>query len=247
VSLRSSRSSVPRRRAAFVAVAVLGLVTLTGCNLDLHPGVAATVSTDDNGQKTSETIQQASVDDVVTAACGYINAANKGASQPTTIATNDLRSNVLSSLVAYDVIDAATKALGLTVYPADIATQASQTQMPAGLSDSDKNVLTGFFYKQSKAQVQQAVIGAHLKDPSVTTSAGVDINSASDAASYVIGKLKAADVDVNPQFGEWNGQTVATASGSLSDPVSPSAKSLLTAQGTTNVENLPASMVCGLG
>jgi hypothetical protein len=119
--------------------------------------------------------------------------------------------------------------------------------MPTGLSDSDKKVLTGFFYKQAKAQVQQAVIGAHLKDPSVTTSAGVGMSSASDASSYVVGKLKAADVDVNPQYGEWNGRTVATASGSLSDPVSSAATSLLTAQGNTNVENLPASMVCGLG
>ena len=63
--------------------------------------------------------------------------------------------------------------MGLTVSPAAIAKVTSSQKIPPGLSSSDQQLLTQFFYDSAKAQLQQATIGAHLKDPSVTNADNV--------------------------------------------------------------------------
>lgn len=232
------RRSRPARRLV-LALAVTAATTL-GCGLDLHPGAAATVDGDE--------ISQDSVDQLVSAACNFIEVGNEGSATPRQVGASTLRSSLTSTLVGFALTDKAVDAdhLDLTVYSADVES-ADTTKLPDGLSDTDATLLDDFFYDLAQEQVQQATIGAHLKDDSVTTSADVSSNDVALASDYMTTLFSAADVDVNPGYGTWDGSVVNAGSGSLSDPVSSEAKYTAenASSGSGDVSGLPPTQVCG--
>jgi hypothetical protein len=240
VSLRSGRRRLTSRRGlAGVAVGVVAVLAASGCDSDLHPGAAAVVD--------GTTISQDQVDDVVTAVCDYLMIANESAQTPSEPAFSDLRSSFLGLYVEFEVVDAATEALGLTIHPADIDAFASQFELPDDLSDEDADIIDGYLYEQADDQVSQATIAAHLKDSGVTDSSDVDPNAIDGAADYLADQLSDADIEVNPAYGVWDGQAVTIGSGSLSSLVS---KTLPPppedgSQPQTDTSDLPPSQVCG--
>lgn len=246
MSLRSGRWSASRRRVTAVTATLAGVLLVSGCTLDLHPGVAATVETmSDQGASHTTTVQQNSVDDVVVAACSYIEASNNLSTQPQQIALVDLRANVLNAMIGFQVIDNAATDLGLDINPADVEAAVQVGTLPPGISEDDQAILNSFFYDEAKATIQQATIGAHLKDPTVTSSTGVDQAKATDAQSFIHDQLASAEVDVNPSYGAWNGTSLDVASGSLGDPVSAATTLPTDTNGNTEVSKLPPTQVCG--
>lgn len=228
-----------RRPAKAVAWATVAAVCLAGCGADLNPGRAATV----NGT----TITQGEVDDLVRAACAYIEINNETSPQPVPQALADLRAILTSNLISFDLTGSATEELGLTILPASVDAIAGQTPLPDGLSDDDVDLLRTFFNNGAESQVAQATIGAHLNDESVTTSADVTPKDAAGAADYIQQYFDDADVTVNPAYGSWDGSAVTSASGSLSDGVSEGAKARIQTpeSGPADPSELPPSQVCG--
>jgi hypothetical protein len=226
-----------QRTAAAIAITLLGMVGLSGCSTHLSPGVAATINGD--------AISQDHVDSVVKAACAY-TAASAGNSAPKPVSLANLRSSITGALIQFAVIDRAATSMDLSVDQSTIASSAARNQIPPGLSSTDKAALKGFFYDVGKSSAQTQLIGAHLADPSVTTTAQVHSDQSKRASKYLTSYVAKQDVRVNPAYGEWNGKTVVGGSGSLSDPVSALAKASETAASDPQADasDLPPSQVC---
>lgn len=223
-----------RRRGAALAV-VVGLA-LSGCGTQFHPGQAAIVDGD--------AISASHVDDLVLAACDYSEQVRveQGGAEPTQSMAS-LRFGLMQALIQFDITDEAARQLGLSVSDAKIAEVASTSTMPPGLSSSSESLLKQFFSDSAKAQLQQAVIGAHLRDPKVTTADSVNQSDVQAAAPYLKKFAAKQDVIVDPSFGRWNGTTLVSASGSLSDPVSTTPPAV--GGPSPAVADLPPSQVCG--
>lgn len=230
---RSGRSA---RRA--LALSAVGVLALSGCGLDLHPGAAATI----NGT----VLAQDDVDDLVSSLCSYIDVANAGSASPQQYGVAELRATVTAALISFDLLDEAAADLGLTIEPADVDALAAQNQIPDSLSATDSERVTDFFHDGAESQVTQETIGAHLKDETVTSSSdasSTDVNASSD---YVTDYFAKQDIIVSPQYGTWDGSVVNQGSGSLSDAVSPAATAAVPrSDGSTDVSGLPDSQVCG--
>jgi hypothetical protein len=216
----------------------MGLSALSGCSTHLSPGVAATI----NG----EAIQQDQVDSVVHAACAYTAATAGSDRAPTPISLANLRATITAALVQFAVIDRAATAMKLTVDQATIVENASQNSIPPGLSKADTTALKGFFDAIGKSTAQTQLIGAHLADPSVTSMSQVKNDNTQQASTYLSTYVGKQDVRINPAYGRWNGKTVVGGSGSLSDPVSASAKAsqIAASDSQANTSALPSSQVC---
>lgn len=223
-----------RRRSAALAV-VVGLA-LSGCGTKFHPGQAAIVDGD--------AISASHVDDLVLAACDYSERVRveQGGAEPTQSIAS-LRFGLMQALIQFDITDAAARQLGLSVSDAKIAEAASTTTMPPGLSSSSESLLKQFFSDSAKAQLQLAVIGAHLRDPKVTSADSVNSSDMQAATPYLKKFAAKQEVTVDPSFGRWNGTTLVSASGSLSDPVSTTPPS--PGGPSPAVADLPPSQVCG--
>jgi len=120
---------------------------------------------------------------------------------------------------------------GLSVSDAQVNQIAVQNvnSIPDSVSDDQREALTSFFDDQARSTVLQALIGKHADDPTVTN--GSDLTSdeiAAETKPWMKEYFEAADVDVDPSFGQWNGTTLDPGTGSLSQPGS-TAKSELTA------------------
>lgn len=230
----------PRRRAGSscsrVVLALAGLL-LAGCGIDIHPGAAAVV----NGH----VISQSQVDDLVLAACDYSRAvrAEQGGAEPTQSMGN-LRTSLAGALIQFEITDEAASQLGLSVSEAKISELTSANPMPAGLSGESRDLLEGFFHDASRAQLQQAVLGAHLSDPKVTTADDVTPANVDAGMRYLDSFAAKQDVTVDPSYGSWDGSALVSSSGSLSDPVSttPAARPNPSPDA---VADLPPSQVCG--
>lgn len=229
----------PRRLAArgrYLVTGALAMLLLAGCGTGIRPGAAAVV----NGH----VITQDEVDDLVLAACEYSKAVRleQGGAEPAqSMAT--LRSSLAEALIQFEITDAAAAQLGVSVSDAKIAQLSSGNPMPAGLSKTSRDLLEDFFYGASRAQLQQAVVGAHLRDPKITTADAVTPQDLQAATEYLDDFAKQQEVTVNPSYGSWDGSTLVDVSGSLSDPVSTSATAADPA--ADPVEGLPPSQVCG--
>lgn len=212
-------------------------MTLAGCGTRFHPGDAAVVD--------GTAITASSIDDLVLAACDYSRQVrlSQGGAVPTQ-STASLRSNLAKALIQFEITDRAAAKLGVTVSDARIAQLAGTTSLPAGVSGTTKSLLTQFFHDSAKAQLQQAVIGAHLRDPSITTAEAVTQSDLSAAAPYLAKFAAKQDVSVDPSFGRWDGTKLIAASGSLSDPVSAT-PTPVTGNSASAVKDLPHSQVCG--
>jgi hypothetical protein len=216
-------------------LASLLVVVLTGCGANFHPGEAAIV--DGTG------ISSGSVDDLVLAACEYSKQGrlSQGGAVPTQSMAR-LRFSITQALIQFLINDKAARQLGVTVSDAKIASVAGAATMPPGISGSTRQLLTSFFHESAKAQLQQAVIGAHLRDPKITTADAVTQDDLKAATPYLQKFAAQQHVVVDPSYGRWNGAALVAASGSLSVPVSTTPGG---AGAATAVKDLPPSQVCG--
>jgi hypothetical protein len=237
------RSGSARRR--LLPVAALGLAAalgLSGCGADLQPGSAATVKHDgvDGVGAVDTTIDEGTVDDLTAAFCSYIDEANKSAQQPQQIAQTTIRYQLLNALIAFQLMDSLSESRGLTMRPSDVAAAAKQNSpsLPAGLSDSDKDLLTQFLNDTALATLEQSTLAANLSDSGQTTSEGVTPGATAGSDGVKNRWFEEADVEVNPSYGTWDGQQVVAGSGSLSDLVSGPSP-------TAEPSSLPPSQVCG--
>jgi hypothetical protein len=234
-------SRLPRlvRLSGCAAVAVLGL---TACGTDLNPGTAATVG--------DESISEGTVDDLVSAACAYTEAMREeqGSGTEPTQSVANLRTSITRQLIQSEVTQAATQELGLTVNESTVSAIASGSEFPEAVDPDQGELLQDFFEDQSRTLLGQAVVGAHLRDESITVgdeSLGQEDVDAS--RRYLANYADELGVEVNPAYGTWEDGDLVIASGSLSEPVSDAAKAAftgLTGQGA-DISGLPESQVCG--
>ncbi len=217
---RSSRATRIRR---LPALAVVAAVAVTGCGADLNPGTAATVN--------DTRFSQSRVDNLVRVFCDYVEIVREqggGAQPPLPVA--DVRSNLTSALITFELTDLAAEQLGLSVNRSTVVNQAEQYPIPAVLDDADAQLLEDFFEDASRSTLQTGAVGAHLQDTSGMT-----------ADQYLKTFAAEQDVVVNPAYGVWNGTIIDRGSGSLSDPVSQAAQQMA----GQPVAGLPPSQVCG--
>lgn len=231
-----------KKRRGIAVAALVGAVVLSSCTF--HPGQAAVV----NGTN----ISQGTVDDLVHAGCSIFEANRKtnGGAAPAT-STSYLRHLFTLNLISFKIIDKAASQLHLTVSPAAIARITSSQPLPGGLQGVDRERLTGFLEMSTRADLQKAVIGAHLKDPSVTNADHVQPGQISDSVKYLHTFTLQQHVSVNPAYGTWSHGQLLDTDGSLSAAQSQSARRWLTlrAENTDgtgqNADQLPTSQVCG--
>lgn len=232
-------TSRTRKRSA-AALAAFAVLAVSGCTF--HPGSAVVI----NGDKISQT----QVDNLVDAACSFFkqNRLKSGGASPQT-STAYLRNVITEDLISYRLTGAAASQLHLTVSPATIATvkaSANQT-LPAGMSSTDSTRLGAFFDSSYRSQLELAVIGAHLKDPSVMTADKVTQSDIAASKKYMASFIAKQHISVSPAFGTWTKGMLVQTDGSLSSPVSSSAKTWtrLAASNSTSSQGLPPSQVCG--
>lgn len=238
----SSQRSVGGRRRAAAGVAALAVLAVSGCgSTNLHSGSAAVVD--------GTAISQSQVDTMVMAACGFIKANNEANHQPgLNQSVAGLRNNLANSYIVFLLDDRAARKLHISISEAAISRFPSP--IPKGVSAADRATLKQFFHQATKSQLQEAVIGEHLKDPSVTTADKItraNITSYGHAAMNYLSRFRVnQDVTVNPSLGIWSGTALQPGSGSLSDAVSTKAKKWLTLRsGGGSPSDLPTSQRCG--
>ena len=238
--VRRRRGRTPGVRAIAAALA-LAAAMVTGCGADLRPGTAAVV----NGTK----ISQEEVDELVGAACEYTQLSREQSGNSAgagSLARSGLRASLVDALIHFELTRAKADELGVSVSDAQVAKLASGNPMPDGMDSSDEELLSEFFRDAARAQLLQGVIGAHLKDPSVTTGDNVTQQDVEAAAEYRDSYANKADVELNPRYGTWTGSRVEQASGSLSDPVDTTAAPVaVPGQPADTVAALPESHKCG--
>jgi hypothetical protein len=229
------------RRYGIAVAASVGALAMSGCTF--HPGQAAVVNGSD--------ISQSTVDDLVQAGCGFFKAqrVQTGSGQPAT-STAFLRTLFTENLISFKIIDKAASRLHLTVSPAAIAKASAGQSLPTGLQGEDRTRLKSFFEMSTRADLQQAVIGAHLKDPSVTNADHVVASQIADSRAYLKAFTLKQQVSVNPAYGTWSHGRVIDSDGSLSAAESTPARTWLklrsaNSAGTGGVAGLPPSQVCG--
>jgi hypothetical protein len=231
-------TSRPRMRH-LAGLAVAGALILSGCSF--HPGSAAVV----NGSN----ISQSKVDDLVLAACSYekgLRLQTGGDAPGTSVAV--LRQAILQALISFRITEKAATQLHLTVSPAVLAkATTSNPEIPRSVDAEDRNLLTAFFTESTREQIQEAVIGAHLKDSTVVNADKVTSADIKGATKFLTAFTNRQSVVVNPAFGSWRDGALATTDGSLSVPVSSDAKKWEGLRSSTSgdVEGLPPSQVCG--
>ena len=232
-----------RRIAGLALVVVLGV---SGCTF--HPGSAAVV----NGSK----ISQDEVDGLVGAACEFtrLNRVKNHSSDEPASSVAFFKHLFTQDLISFAITEKAAQRMHLTVTPAAVAKLADQSPVPAGLDDDDADALTDFFDRSARSQLQLIVLGAHLKDASVTSTADIDqadYQTYLPAGNrYMVGFTGQQSVQVNPAYGSWDGGEVAATDGSLSKPTSDDAlKWLRLRKGSATspgaVDGAPANQVCG--
>lgn len=233
--------STSRRRTLCLAGGWLVAVTMTGCGTDLRPGLAAIVN------KTSITEEQ--IDDLSAAACAYTVSARKAGGTDDgkpSLVISELKSSLLDSEIAFQLTDEAADRMGLSVSQAQIDQAARQQTMPDDLPAQDAAVIEAFLHDAAENHLQQALIGVHLRDPSRTTVKSATQHDVDAAKAYLTKYFAAADVEVAPSYGTWDGAKLSPGSGSLSDPVSTTqSEQPVPGQPNPALESLPVSQLCG--
>lgn len=234
----SSRTS--RLVVCVVAASVVAL-SLTGCGTDLRPGLAASVN------QTSITEEQ--IDELSAAACVYTASAQQAAGTDDgkpSLVISELKGSLLGSVIAFQLTDEIADQMGLAVSEAQIDKAAQQQATPDGMPTREGAVIEAFLRDAGENQLQQALIGAHLRDPSITTVESATQDDVDAAGDYLTKYFAKADVEVAPSYGTWDGSRLVTGSGSLSDPVSTkAAEQPMPGEPNPALESLPASQLCG--
>ncbi len=230
--------SARTRRSGLAALACVGAILASGCTF--HPGQAAVV----NGSN----ISQSSVDDLVQAGCVLSKLfRQQGGGQAPDTSTASLRGFFTENLILFKVVDKAAAEMHLTVSPATIAKLTERQHLPAGLSSSERSLLSTFFTESARYELQRAVIGAHLKDPSVTNADAVGQSDVAASREFVTQYTIKQDITVNPAMGTWSKGQLIDTDGSLSAAQSAPARRWLSlrADNTQSVAGLPPNQVCG--
>jgi len=244
LTLNNPRSPVVNIRTRRLGIAVagcVGVIALSGCSM--HPGQAAVVNGSD--------ISQGSVDDLVHAGCNFFAVQRAQSGEGTATPISFLRNLFTQNLISFKIIDKAAAQMHLTVSPAIVAEKSQNQSLPAGMNPEDRRRLREFLLRSTRADLQQAVIGAHLKDPSVTNADNVTEDQIDDAKPYLKQFTLKQHVSVNPAYGTWRHGELLDTDGSLSAAQSAPARRWLEKRQANSdgsgdgVEGLPPSQVCG--
>jgi hypothetical protein len=186
------------------------VLALSGCSAGFHPGNAAAVD--------GTTISESSVDDVMDAACAYTEDFAKQNAQVQKLDRVEYRGVFLTGMIQAAITDEIATSQGLTVSDAQVESTAvtSVNSIPDSLSDSETDALTQYFEDQARSSIQQALIGKHADDPSITNGSQLTSDEISADKPHMTTYFKEADVDVNPSYGTWNGTSIDSGTGSLS-------------------------------
>ncbi len=232
----------PNRLAGLVGLAAVAAMALTSCGAELQPGTAASIG--------DTRIAQADVDDLVVAACAFSAADREaqGSGEGPTASIAFLRTTITQQLIQTELSEMVAAERGLTVNDSTVTALAAGSELPAGMDDDDAELIGDFFEDRARSLLQQAVIGANERDESVTVADESLTQQDVDAAQEVLAEAAADEgVEVNPAYGSWDGSAVVPSSGSLSDPVSETARAAF--EGLSGdaaaLADLPASQVCG--
>ena len=208
----TTRSRI-RSTRSWLAIGVIALV-LSGCSTDLHPGSAAVVE--------GTNITQGSLDDLVNAACTYTKEFREQDARVQELNLAEIRATFLTGEVQAEITRKLAAEQGLTVAPAQVEQAAvrSVSSIPDTVPEDDRQVLTDYFDEQAETSILQAVIGKHRQDKSVTDGSQVTADEIAASKPFMQTYFENADVDVNPEYGSWNGSTLDKGTGSLSLRVS---------------------------
>lgn len=229
-----------RRMAMVVLVGATGLV-LSACTADIHPGSAAVVD--------GTSISESRINTLVTAGCAYET--EMGKIDPQTypvLSISSLRANFVNVLIRNQLArDAAAKIGGLRVSQDQVMKFAAGNTIPPDLAEPEKSQIKDFFMESAETDLLVALIGAHLKDDTVTDASNVQQADLDAGQKYLTTYAKTADVSVNPSLGTWNGTTLEPGSGSLSVlAVTPTTPEAIPGQPAANpATTLPPSQQCG--
>ncbi len=234
------RLSGVRRMVLVVLVGAGGLV-LGACSADIHPGSAAVVD--------GTSISDSEVATLVTAGCAYEAEMGKIDRQTyPVLSISSLRANFVNVLIRNQLArDAAAKIGGLHVSQDQVAKFAAGNTIPPDLAEPEKSQITDFFKQSSETDLLVALIGAHLKDDTITDASNVQQADLDAGQKYLTEYAKNADVSVNPSLGTWNGAALESGSGSLSVlAVTPKTPEVVPGQPAPNpAATLPPSQQCG--
>jgi hypothetical protein len=218
----------------------LAVALLAGCSLlsacSSHPGAAAVVG--------PESISHTRLDDLALALC---SAQTQAAQTPAQIPGRSARQGALGVLVNAALSRQFGESQGVTADQAQVsaaiaANQSTLDKLPASRRAAFSDALRDF------AEGQTVVIAAGRK--ALVRQGAAKVTD--DKALAEGNKLRAAwlsrshvKVSVDPRFGTYRGGTLAATSGSLSVPVSSSAKAGAAAQPAASwTSSLPATQTC---
>lgn len=212
---------------------------ISGCSADNapQPGAAAVV----NG----EAIEVGALDSLVDAQCDYLSAAKVDGQPVQPITITQMRAQLLDFLVTAEIIEQDVEARDLTIHPGDVEEQVPPLDLPPGMAQVNRRVITGLTTDVARRDVGMYLISSHLLDPKVTSSATMTDKQTNQ--DYIARLLRRADVKVNPQYGTWAGVTVRPGSGSLSVGASNVAQRAedRTGEAPVKVSGMPSSQYCG--
>ena len=104
--------------------------------------------------------------------------------------------------------EAAEQIGGLHVSQDQVEKFAAGNTIPTDLSEPAKSKIEDFFHVSAETDLLVAVIGAHLKDDSVTDATNVQQADLQAGQKYLDTFTQKADVSVNPSLGTWNGKKI---------------------------------------
>jgi hypothetical protein len=241
----TSPSRVPATRPRTARSRLLGigvaLLLLAGCGGGAHPGTAAVV----NGAAISDD----QVTHVVDAFCSSVVAQQQGpGTNAQDVPVPYLRRLLLGYLVAFRLADDYFRSHGLGLTPAAVDRLGSPPTQ-AGLSAVRQSRRTAFLLAYQRYAFQLSTIGAHVKNPSVTSLSNYDKSTQQAGAAELAKWAARQHISVAPSFGVYKNLTIAQRSGSLSVPQSPLARRLArlgAAQTSSGAgSTLPRDQVCG--
>ncbi|QNN51605.1 SurA N-terminal domain-containing protein [Nocardioides mesophilus] len=224
------------KKARLSAAAVVTAATLAGCGM--HPGAAAVV----NGSEVSE----GRVDDAAVALCSanITGAAAQGQQVPV-LPLRGARQAALQLIVESKLAEQFAAEKGITVDQSQVSQFVEQNQqgiaaLPEAQRQDFRDLLTGY-------RTAQLIFIAAGKESlaSQGNPRASDDQAEAEGRKVFSAWAKDADVEVDPRFGDYTDGSLVPASGSLSIPVSASAKAGAAAEPSDAWKaGLPVSQRC---
>lgn len=214
-------------------LAVVAAAALSGCGM--HPGAAAVVG--------STTITGDEVDGAARALCS----ANQAGGQATgDLASRGARQAALQFLIDNELSRQFAEAEGVEPDQEQVSATLSQNaQGIEAIPKSEREEFTDLLVGFRESELILAEVGAaSLEEQGTATPAPEE--AASEGARLRADWAESIEVEVDPRFGTYAEGGLAPASGSLSVPISDTAKAGSAGEpGAAWVASLPASQKCG--